>query len=180
MYLRLSAGNRCRVWSPTAGSSSARLGISGELGHVTVAPDGAICRCGNRGCLETVASPAAIVSLLSTGLGADVTVAELFEMLAQGHRGAVRAVADAGFAAGQALAEAVMILNPALIVVGGELADAGEVAASSRCAARSHVTPCGCTPLRFIVAGVLGDSAGVRGAAALVLSDAPRRLAARA
>ena len=64
LYVRLSAGIGAGVIAgrrPLSGSS----GMAGELGHVHVMESGPICRCGNRGCLETVASPVAIAHLLS-------------------------------------------------------------------------------------------------------------------
>ena len=50
-------------------------GLAGELGHVLVDPDGLVCRCGNRGCLETLAASGALVELLRRSHGEDFTVA---------------------------------------------------------------------------------------------------------
>src|SRR4051812_20371223 len=49
-------------------------GFAGEIGHVAVEPAGALCRCGNRGCLETVASSEGLVAAYSTMLGSEITV----------------------------------------------------------------------------------------------------------
>ena len=49
-------------------------GLAGELGHVLVDPDGIVCRCGNRGCLETVAATGALVELLRRSHGEDITI----------------------------------------------------------------------------------------------------------
>jgi predicted NBD/HSP70 family sugar kinase len=176
IYLRLSAGIGTGVVCDgrlLLGSG----GLAGEVGHVTVAPDGLVCRCGNRGCLETVASPDAVAALLSTGRQRPVTVDDLLDLVRAGDRGAVRVVEDAGVAVGRAMAGMVMALNPGLIVVGGVLAAAGEPLFSAlrttiaRNAMNSH------TEELQIVPSTLGDNAGVRGAAALVLADAPERLA---
>ena len=175
VYLRLSSGIGAGVMC------DGRMllgcgGLAGELGHVTVEPQGDVCRCGNRGCLETVASPPAIASLLSRSWRRPVSTAEVADLLRTGDRGALRAVEDAGDAVGRALAFSVMLLNPELIVVGGDLAAAGEALFEPmrRTLARntmgSHTEP-----LR-IVPSSLGDSAGVRGAAALVLETVPERL----
>ncbi|HYZ52167.1 MAG TPA: ROK family protein, partial [Streptosporangiaceae bacterium] len=151
-------------------------GVAGELGHVSVEPHGAVCRCGNRGCLETVASPTAIAALLARSWGRPVSDTDLADLLRSGDRGTLRAVEDAGDAAGRVLAPAVMLLNPELIVIGGDLASAGEALfepmrrAIARSIMSSHARG-----LR-IVPSTLGDSAGVRGAAALVLDSAPERL----
>jgi predicted NBD/HSP70 family sugar kinase len=175
LYLRLSSGIGAGV---VCGGRMllGHNGLAGELGHVSVDPDGAVCRCGNRGCLETVASPTAIAALLARSWGRPVSDTDLADLLRSGDRGTLRAVEDAGEAVGRVLAPAVLLLNPELIVVGGELAAVGEALfepmrrALARSIMSSHARA-----LR-IVAGALGDSAGVRGAAALVLDGAPERL----
>ncbi|MCP2243934.1 ROK family transcriptional regulator [Lentzea aerocolonigenes] len=174
VYIRLSTGIGAGI------ISDGRLllgagGLAGELGHVIVEPSGAICRCGNRGCLETVASPAAIAKLLSAE---PTSTAELIDLVRAGDRGAIRAMEDAGDAVGRALAQAVTIVNPDLVVIGGELAAAGDVlVAPIHRAVQRNAMSWHTSDLR-VVPGALGDSAGVRGAAALVLADAPERLAA--
>src|SRR5262249_4386305 len=70
-------------------------GRAGEIGHVQVNPDGAVCRCGNRGCLETIAADAAIRALLCPARGHDVTRRQLLELIAAGDLGATRVVNDA-------------------------------------------------------------------------------------
>lgn len=173
VYLRLSSGIGAGV------VCDGRMllghdGLAGELGHVTVEPLGALCRCGNRGCLETVASPTAIAEQLSRGRGEPVH--DIDALLAAGDRGTLRAIEDAGEAVGRALAMTVMLLNPELIVVGGDLVSAGEALFEpmrrtiGRTIMRSQQNS-----LR-IVPGALGDSAGVLGAAALVLDTVPERL----
>jgi predicted NBD/HSP70 family sugar kinase len=116
--------------------------------------------------------------MLAPSLGRTVTVDELLALVRDGHRGALRAVQDAGDAVGRALAVTVTLLNPQLVVVGGELAAAGETLFTPmRRAIERHAMSPHAANLR-IVAGALGDSACVRGAAALVLAEAPERLAA--
>jgi predicted NBD/HSP70 family sugar kinase len=176
IYIRLSSGIGAGVvcdGRTLLGSA----GLVGEIGHLPVANAGAICRCGNRGCLETVASPTAIAEQLAPSLGRTVTVDELLTLVRDGHRGAIRAVQDAGNAVGRAVAASVTLLNPQLVVVGGELAAAGETLLTPL---RRAVERYGMSPHVAnlqIVAGALGDSACVRGAAALVLAEAPERLA---
>jgi predicted NBD/HSP70 family sugar kinase len=153
-------------------------GLAGELGHVTVEPRGVICRCGNRGCLETVANPAAITSLMSSSEGRMMPAAELIDRLRAGDRPAMRVMEDAGDAVGRALAMAVSIFNPELVVIGGDLADVGDALLEPiRRAIRRDCMSAQAAALQ-VVPGALGGSAGVRGAAALVLADAPERLAA--
>ena len=117
---RASASGSSSAGSAFGGSS----GIAGELGHVRVSRDGPICRCGNRGCLEMFASPSAVARLL----GPDVTVARAARAgAAAGTAARPRAIADAGELIGEALATLVTLLNPKLIVVGGDLATTGDV-----------------------------------------------------
>jgi predicted NBD/HSP70 family sugar kinase len=175
VYIRLSSGIGAGVVSDgrmLLGSA----GLAGEIGHLPVQDSGAICRCGNRGCLETVASPTAIAEMLRPSLGRSVTVDELLQLGRSGHRGAIRAIQDAGDAVGRALAVTITLLNPQLIVVGGELAAAGEILFAPTRRAIEHHAMSPHTASLQIVPGSLGDSACVRGAAALVLAEAPQQL----
>lgn len=175
VYLRLSAGIGAGVVCDGR-MLRGHDGLAGELGHVTVEPQGAVCRCGNRGCLETVASPTAIAALLTRSWGRPVSGADLAELLRAGDRGALRAVQDAGDAVGRALALTVTLLNPELIVVGGDLVTAGEELFEPMRRALSRNTMSSQQRALRIVPSALGDSAGARGAAALVLAGAPERL----
>jgi predicted NBD/HSP70 family sugar kinase len=175
LYLRLSAGIGAGVISGGRVLLGAG-GVAGELGHVTVDPNGAVCRCGNRGCLETVASPPAVAALLTRSWGRPVSDDELADLLRDGDRGTLRAIEDAGDAIGRVLAPAVLLLNPELIVIGGDLAAAGEpLFDPMRRALTRGVMSTHTRELR-IVPSALGDSAGVLGAAAVILDDAPRLL----
>jgi predicted NBD/HSP70 family sugar kinase len=100
-------------------------GLAGEIGHLLVAPPGPVCRCGNRGCLETVASPVAIARLLQDSWGRTVTPDDLPRLLADSSAGALRVLEDTGEAIGRALAGLVTLLNPQTIVIGGDLAATG-------------------------------------------------------
>ncbi len=71
-------------------------GLAGELGHVLVNPDGIVCRCGNRGCLETVAATGALVDLLRRSHGDDLTVDGMIEAARAGDAGCRRVIGDAG------------------------------------------------------------------------------------
>jgi predicted NBD/HSP70 family sugar kinase len=175
VYLRLSFGIGAGVicgGRMLLGSD----GVAGELGHVTVDPAGTVCRCGNRGCLETVASPPALAALLRRSWGRPVSSTDLPELLREGDRGTLRAIEDAGDAVGRVLASAVQLLNPELIVIGGDLASAGDVLFEPMRHALARGTMRSSTRRLRIVPSALGDSAGVRGAAALILDAAPRQL----
>jgi len=97
--------------------------VAGEIGHVFSDPAGPICRCGSRGCLEAIASPVAVASLLESSFGQPVSVKRMLELVAAGDRGARRAVSEAGEAVGRAAAALVNILNPELVVIGGDLVE---------------------------------------------------------
>ena len=91
----------------------------------------------------------------------------------------MRAVADAGAALGKAIAATVNLLNPELVIVGGQLAGAGEVLLQPvrEVIARQAVAPAA-NSVR-VVAGKLAEQAEVRGAAAIQLALAPYTLASR-
>jgi predicted NBD/HSP70 family sugar kinase len=175
VYVRLAAGIGAGLVSDGR-MLLGHLGLAGELGHVTVERNGAVCRCGSRGCLETVASPAAIAALLARSWGQPVSSVDLPDLLRRGDLGALRAVQDAGEAVGRALSAAVSLLNPQLVVIGGDLVEAGDALFEPirRTLRRGSM---GSLHHRLrIVPSTLGDSAGVRGAAALVLDSVPERL----
>jgi predicted NBD/HSP70 family sugar kinase len=151
-------------------------GLAGELGHVLVDPDGLVCRCGNRGCLETVAAAEALVDLLGRSHGKDLTVPQMLQLARDGDLGSQRVIADAGRAIGLVVAELLNVLNPELVVVGGELAGAGDLLLEGvRESIGRAALPAAAGSSR-LVAGILGDRAQVLGAVALVVSEADRTL----
>ncbi|HUA05966.1 MAG TPA: ROK family transcriptional regulator [Solirubrobacteraceae bacterium] len=103
-----------------------QTGAAGELGHIVVNPDGQVCRCGNRGCLATVAGGAALSAALRQMHGPLMTVDELISLSEDGDPGATRLIADAGRAVGRVLASICSLLDPELVIIGGELAPAGQ------------------------------------------------------
>ncbi|HVV24769.1 MAG TPA: ROK family protein, partial [Pseudonocardiaceae bacterium] len=119
-----------------------------------------------------------ITALLRRGRGRPVSPAELDALLDAGDQGARRAVEDAADAVGRALAPTVMLLNPELVVVGGDLSTAGETLLAPMRRTLTRLVMTSHNRALRIVAGALGDSAGVRGAAALVLETAAQRLGA--
>ena len=143
-------------------------GLAGEIGHVQVRADGAVCRCGNRGCLETIAAEGAIKALLRPARGHDVSWPEVLELLAAGDLGTTRVVSDAGYAIGRVLADLCNAVNPQAIVVGGELSEAGEpLMTAVREAIDRYALP-GAAEMVEVVHGELGERAELLGAVALV------------
>jgi len=149
-------------------------GFAGELGHVFMVEKGAVCRCGNRGCLETVASTEALLELLRPAHGTELTVAQMLELVAGGDRAANRVVYDCGRAVGRGLAGFISCLDPQAIIVGGELSPAGAPLLNGiRDAIDRYAMP-GAAARVEVRAGVLGERAEVLGSLALVISDTER------
>ena len=159
-------------------------GLAGEFGHFVVDPSGLVCRCGNRGCLETLAASGALVELLRRSSGEAVTVHRMLELARTGDPGCRRVVADAGRAIGRAVSMLINVLNPELVVVGGDLAAAGDLLLDGVRDSIARATLPSAAEAARVVTGVLGDRAQVLGAIALVISEAdrafPTRLAAGA
>ncbi|MEU0114514.1 ROK family transcriptional regulator [Streptomyces bobili] len=96
-------------------------GVAGEIGHVSVDADGPPCHCGNRGCLEAVASDGAILARIRETGGTEVTgTAEAVERARQGDAGAREAYARAGDAIGRGIATVANLLGPARVIISGE------------------------------------------------------------
>jgi len=173
VYVRLSDGIGAGLVLGGSLFRGAR-GIAGELGHVLVDPDGPICRCGNRGCLETAVAGPALVELLRRSHG-PLTLPHMIRLANEGDAGARRVIADAGRVVGRALADVCNVLNPDRIVVGGELGEAGDLLLDPlREAVGRFAIPAAAEDVA-IVPGVLGARAEVLGALALAVheSDEP-------
>ena len=119
-------------------------GAAGDIGHIHVPDhDDVICQCGNVGCLEAIAGGAAMAARLSRLGLATRTSRDVVDQVLAGQPDAVRSVRQSGHVIGGVLATCVNVLNPAVIIIGGDVA-------SGRTAARRHprgrlpaVTPAG-------------------------------------
>jgi glucokinase-like ROK family protein len=151
-------------------------GTAGEIGHVLVNEDGHVCRCGNRGCLETVAATRGLLEQLSRTHGTDLTIEDVIGLARGGDPGCRRVIADAGHHIGQAVAMLCNLLNPARIIVGGDLSAAEELLLDPlRGALRRYAIPSAAEDV-VISTGSLGEQAEVRGAVALAIGEADRPL----
>lgn len=102
-------------------------GYAGELGHVQTQPDGPLCRCGSRGCLETqVGLPHILAALQPFHAGPSMNLTDLVALVSAGDSSAVRVLTDAGRTIGRLLADLCNVLNPEKLIIGGELSTAGE------------------------------------------------------
>jgi predicted NBD/HSP70 family sugar kinase len=178
VYVQLSSGIGAGLivdGRPFRGAS----GVAGEIGHVTVDENGPICRCGSRGCLETLASGPAIARLVSGSRSEPVSSDDLVPLALGGDLGCRRAIADAGAVVGRVVGNLCNLLNPEMVVVGGDLSAAGEILlAPLREAVMRAALPAVTSGLE-VVAGELGDRANVLGALALAIANSEQAVAAR-
>ncbi|MPY80213.1 MAG: ROK family protein [Actinophytocola sp.] len=157
------------------------LGAAGELGHTKVCdaedPEDAACRCGSTGCLEAVAGGRAIAEACAE-LGRPVSDAfGVAELVRSGDPDALRLVRQAGRRIGEVLAGAVNLLNPGLIVVGGDLAHAYEpLVAGMREVIYQRATATATRTLR-IEPSEMHARTGIGACATLVLDDVLSRRA---
>jgi glucokinase len=102
-------------------------GTAGDIGHVYVARGAEVpCQCGNRGCLEALASGPAIGRALRAVSLEAATSQDVVELVKRGNIDAIQAVRQAGRDIGEVLTTCVSLINPSVIVIGGSLAQAGE------------------------------------------------------
>jgi predicted NBD/HSP70 family sugar kinase len=143
--------------------------VAGSIGHISLVGDQTLCRCGNVGCLEAVASGRALVTQLrAEGLPVE-DVRHLALLAREGVPAAVQAVRTAGRRIGEVLACAVNLLNPDVVTVWGYLADA-ELLAGIRETVYQRSLPAATGSLKLVPAR-LGDDAGLVGAAMIVVSQ---------
>jgi predicted NBD/HSP70 family sugar kinase len=141
-------------------------GAAGDIGHIrATSSDEVVCRCGNIGCLEAIAGGQALADRLSAA-GIDAANSrDVVRLVRGGDVTATRMVRDAGRTLGEVLAGTVNFFNPAVIVIGGDIAEAhAQLLAGVREGILSRSLPLATRDLR-IVPSRLGDRAGITGAA---------------
>ena len=154
--------------------------MAGELGHTLVVPDGPACSCGRRGCLEAVAAGPAIARAAREALvgdepsslrslGPDQLTAKDVADAAPSDALAARVIAQAGEYLGLALASAVNLANPQIVVIGGGVSQAGDCLFTPiRETMQRHAVPESTRDLRLVPAA-LGARSALFGAGALGL-----------
>lgn len=160
-------------------------GMAAEMGHVRVVPDGELCGCGRRGCIEQYASGSALVRYARNRATADPrTAVRLLDLAGgsvdgisgplvtraaqEGDPASRAAFAEVGRWLGSGLADMVQLLDPEVLVVGGGVVEAGELLlAPARAAFVDELAARGSLPVAPIVPALLGNTAGVVGAADL-------------
>ena len=146
-------------------------GTAGEIGHVQVVEHGRLCRCGNRGCLETEVSVPRLLEHVQPMHGEPLTPERLLVLEADGDAGVRRVLGDAGRAVGRALADLCNSLNPAMLVLGGPLGSSTSLREGVRAAVDRYAQPGAATAVQ-VVSAALGERAEVTGAVALAIARA--------
>lgn len=142
-------------------------GAAGELGHVVVRPGGPPCACGGSGCLEAVASAAALARRYAALTGVAATAADVVARAVAGDPVAGEAWQETIDALADGLLTAQSLFDPDTVILGGGLAEAGEALLGPlRTALRARLT---FQREPRLVRAVLGDEAGCLGAALLAL-----------
>lgn len=171
LFVKVATGIGCGIVSGGALHRGAD-GAAGDIGHVQV-PDAGdeLCRCGNRGCVEAVASGGAIArQLRAIGIEAHNS-RDVVALVRAGNPQAVTLVRQAGRLIGEVLAEAVNFFNPAVIVLGGDMALAYEqLIAGVREVVYRRSTALATRNLE-VVPSRLDDRAGVIGCAVMVIEQ---------
>lgn len=140
-------------------------GTAGEIGHLTLDDQGPLCRCGGRGCLEAYSSTGTVQSMLAGQLPG-ATLDDIISAARNGNISAQRAFEDAGLHLGRGLASIVNLLNPAVVVIGGDMARAGDLLlAAARTGLRRHALDS--VALTPVLASELGERASLVGAVLL-------------
>ncbi len=153
----------------------------GELGHITVMPSGPTCGCGKRGCLEVMASDAALVAAAKKAVqrgeltlldeSSEVTLETVVSAATAGDEPARRLLADSGRWLGVGLAMIVNLLNPELLIVAGEGVEAGSwrLGPMQEALEENRFDSLG-SGTKLVVESA-GDVTWARGAACVVLSE---------
>ena len=146
-------------------------GIAGEIGHVQIVEHGRVCRCGNRGCLETEVSVPRLLEHVQPTHDETVTPERLLALDADGDTGVRRVLGDAGRTVGRALADLCNSLNPTLLVIGGPLGSAPSLVAGVRESVDRYAQPNTAAAVR-VVSAALGERAEITGAVAMAIARA--------
>jgi predicted NBD/HSP70 family sugar kinase len=145
-------------------------GAAGDIGHIRISGhDDVVCRCGNVGCLEAVAGGRALAERLAAAGREAAHSRDVVRLVRAGDPLAIRMVREAGRTLGEVLAGCVNFFNPAVIVIGGDIAVAHEqLLAGVREVTFRRSLPLATRDLRTAPSR-LGDRAGVVGAATMVI-----------
>jgi predicted NBD/HSP70 family sugar kinase len=142
-------------------------GTAGEIGHVTIDENGPVCRCGNRGCLDTFVGAQAMLRALRDTHGA-LTLRDVITRALDGDPGCRRVLEDSGRHIGVAVAGVVNLLNPEIVALGGQMARVGElVLGPMRDVIERCAIPSAAASVEVRVGALTPEEADVLGALAL-------------
>lgn len=156
-------------------------GMAGEIGHIDVVPDleAIQCGCGKTGCLETVSSATGIIRMAKEAVergertfiadATEITAKTVFDAAKAGDEVALRIVKRAAFYLGKSMATVAAVLNPQSFIIGGGVSKAGDILFNPIRETFAQLTP---APLQGgvqIVPAMLGNDAGMIGAAGLMI-----------
>ncbi len=151
-------------------------GMAGELGHITIYPEGHPCPCGNRGCLEQYASATGIVRMALeksqiSNLKSQITADSLYQLAKNGDRYSLEIFQKMGRILGIGIADLVNILNIELFVLGGGVADSWDYFIDSAIDEIKKRTYRITGERVKVVKAELGDDAGIFGAAYMAMRE---------
>ncbi|MFS0731958.1 ROK family transcriptional regulator [Microbacterium sp. 1P10UB] len=172
MFVKVATGIGAGVISAGELQRGAQ-GVAGDIGHVRVARGADVpCPCGNRGCLEALASgPAIARGLTAAGVPA-ADGDDVVDLVKHGNIDAIQAVRQAGRDIGEVLTACVSLMNPSVIAIGGSMARVGEhLIAGVREVVYTRSTPLATEHLS-IVQSSAAERAAVRGASGLAIDHA--------
>jgi predicted NBD/HSP70 family sugar kinase len=149
-------------------------GFAGELGHVTADPNGTTCRCGKRGCLETVASTPAILRACRERGASVGSLDDLAQAVARRDPAVEAVLRDVGATLGRVLGATAMVLNPDEVVIGGEIVHVAPVIVEQAAATlRFELYSIPASEPVVVRAAQLRDSDGAVGAIAALFHQSP-------
>lgn len=165
---------------------SGASGFSGEFGHIPLVDGGALCHCGKRGCLETVASGSAIVRVATAGIRAgqhtllsqlpaaqmaQLTPEHVYEAAHHGDQFAINILAEVGTNLGKGIAILTQLFNPELIILGGEVAPAKQFILPNIQQAINTYCMAQLREKTSLVVSELGNNAVILGSVATVMEN---------
>jgi glucokinase-like ROK family protein len=161
-------------------------GLSGEIGHMTLIPDGELCYCGKRGCLETVASGHALARMAKQGIQSGETSMHInlsdaqiehiepqfvIDAANKGDQYAINILSEVGHNLGKAVATLIQLFNPGLIILSGKIAEAKQfITIPIKHSINSYCNP-RMRENTELVLSELGNESGLQVSACMVLEN---------
>lgn len=154
-------------------------GFAGELGHIQIKPDGMLCHCGKKGCLETVASALALINKAKQGIAEgktstlalkkdEIRLEDVVDAALKGDEFSIDLIFDIGRELGKGLSIAIHMFNPEIIIIDGVLTKAGELIVSTLNQAINKYCLTDFKKSLKVVISPMGDQAKIFGTKSLV------------